>query len=393
MDYTNETLPFRIKKALRYVRLYGPRRTWIKVRGQYHMKRHYAVLPSLPAQPASGGHVGLIGCGNFAFSNIAYYLKKNYGRVIRAAMDIDVHKAASLYEAYSLRYYTDRAEAVLADPEIDLVYIASNHASHAEYAIHTLESGKSVHVEKPHCVREDQLVRLCRAMTENQGKVGLGFNRPLSRIGRTIKRYLDSQSGPAIFNWFVVGHAIAPDHWYFNEEEGGQVLGNLCHWTDFVLQLVPSENRYPITIIPTRGKKSDCDIAVSLLFGDETIAAITFSAKGHTFEGVRERFAAHRGNVMIFMDDFKNLTVEVVEGKHKLRPVFRDHGHEANITRSYEMVRPQTDVVPRGCTVDYVWETGELFLKTRQALETNQEVVVGPFDVSRLREEVPCATG
>jgi len=40
---------------------------------------------------------------------------------------------------------------VIQDPAIDLVYVASNHASHADYAIAALEAGKSVHIEKPMC--------------------------------------------------------------------------------------------------------------------------------------------------------------------------------------------------------------------------------------------------
>ncbi len=350
------------------------------------MKKKFPTLPALENPPEKGGHVGLIGCGNFAFSNIAYYLKKNCGRVMRGAMDIDIHKAASLFKEYDLRYYTGDADKIISDPFIDLVYIASNHTSHAEYAIEALKVGKSVHIEKPHVVTGDQLKRLCAAMSESKGKVELGFNRPKSLIGRTIKQHLDSQTGPAIFNWFIAGHEIDPSHWYFKEEEGGRILGNLCHWTDFIFWLVAPENRFPITITPTRGEKSDCDIAVTYVFGDESIAAITFSAKGHTFEGVRERFAAHRGNVLISMDDFKDLTVEVVEKKHKVFSLFRDHGHEQNITNSYGMVRPKAGHIHPSCSVEYVWETGNLFLKTREALEQNKQIVLHPFDNSIVKK-------
>ncbi len=381
MDYTRQELGFRVRKVLRYVRLYGLQRTLAKVQGQYHMKRHFDPLPPLgDSQP--GGHIGLIGCGNFAFSTIAYYLHKQQRGLMRAAMDINIHRAASLYRHYGLRYYTDDAERILADPAIDLIYIASNHASHAEYAIRALRAGKNVHIEKPHVVSEDQLQRLCRAMGESSGRVNLGFNRPNSRIGRAIKAQLDEQEGAAVFNWFIAGHEIAPDHWYFREEEGGRVLGNLCHWTDFVLQLVPPEGRYPITITPTRAGQSDCDIAVTYVFGDGSIAAITFSAKGHTFEGVRERFAAHRGNVLISMDDFQTLTVEVVEKKTHVRHLFRDHGHQENVLRSLGLSGNAS--CDGACSVKYVWETAELFLKTREALETNRVLTVEAFDPSRL---------
>jgi predicted dehydrogenase len=379
MDYTSQNFSFKTKKVLRYIRLYGLKRTLIKIAAQYHMKRKYTSLPETSTVKKNRGHIGIIGCGNFAYSNIAYYLKKNYGHVIRAAMDIDINRAASLFEKYSLAYYTDSVDQLINDQKIKLIYIASNHSSHAEYAISALGKGKNVHIEKPHVVSEDQLQRLCSAMKKSNSKVGIGFNRPTSKIGKAIKYHLDSQSGPSMFNWFIAGHEIDPDHWYFKEEEGGRVLGNLCHWTDFILQMVPKEKRYPITITPTRGKQSDCDISVTYLFGDDSIAAITFSAKGHTFEGVRERFAAHRGNVLISMDDFKNLTVENVEKKYKLSPMFRDHGHELNIKNSYGMVRSSNGKLWDGCSVDYVWETGMLFLKTREALEKNKQIILQAF--------------
>jgi predicted dehydrogenase len=375
MDYTKQSIGFKSKKALRYISLYGVSRTWIKIQGQYHMKKQYKTLPIISAQKAPGRHVGMIGCGNYAFSNIAYYLRKNYGNVITAAMDVDIHKAASLYEKYRLNYYTDDAMRIMDDPAIDIVYIASNHASHAEYAIQALERGKHVHIEKPHVVNEDQLIRLCSAMKKSEGKVSLGFNRPHSPMGCLIKAALNSQTGASMLNWFVAGHEIAPEHWYFRQEEGGRVLGNLCHWTDFVYQMVDPDKRYPLRINPTRSEKSDCDIAVTYTFGDGSISVITFSAKGHTFEGVRERFSAHRGNVLVSLDDFKSLVIENVDKKRIYRNRVRNHGHEGSIMNSYRMTS-RGNHRNNGCTVSYIWETGQLFLKTKESLERNEALIL-----------------
>lgn len=326
--------------------------------------------------------MGIIGCGTFGYSTIAYFLHRNYGKVMRACMDVDLHRAASLWEAYGLHYYTDDADEIIDDPAIDLVFIASNHASHAEYAIRALRAGKAVHIEKPHSVSEDQLRRLCVAMHETNGKVALGFNRPTSRFGELLKEHLDAQAGPAMFNWFIAGHRIDPGHWYFKDEEGGRILGNLCHWTDFVFQMVEPENRFPIEIVPTSAEQSDANIAVAFCFGDGSIAALTFSAKGHTFEGVRERFAAHKGDLLASLDDFKTLTLEVVERKRTYRARHRDHGHERQVRRSYEMV---ADDAP-GAAISYVWETGILVLKTDEALKTRRSVVVHPYDASLAHE-------
>jgi predicted dehydrogenase len=381
MDYTQEAMRFRARKAARYIRLYGFSRTAVKIEAQYHMRRHYETLPIPRPRGGAGQHVGIIGCGTFAYSTIAYYLRRSYGAVIRGAMDVDLHRAASLARRYGLSYYTDDATRVLDDNSIDLVYIASNHASHAEYAIEALARGKHVHIEKPHVVSDDQLRRLCDAMRNASGRVRLGFNRPSSRIGREIANSVGRQKGPAVYNWSVAGHEIPRDHWYHREEEGGRVLGNLCHWTDFVYRLVAPSDRYPIRIIPARASSSDCDIGVSYVFADGTIAAITFSeAKGHAFEGVRERFAGQRGNALITMDDFRSLRIDEGARRRHIVQRFRDHGHRRAITNSYGLARSgrgEGEAAP----VSYVWGTGELFLRTKEALDNNDEVIVSaPVD-------------
>lgn len=375
MDYTQSPLRFRIRKILRYVRLYGLSRTLAKVRGQYHMRARYDVLPVRGKSASSARHVGLIGCGNFAFSTIAWFLGKEVGSVLRGVMDVDAHRAASLFERYRADYYTTDAEEVLSDPAIDLVYVASNHASHAEYAIAAIEAGKAVHVEKPHVVSADQLHRLLAAAKGAANpRIRLGFNRPLSPLGRRLTAALDAEEGTSMANWFVAGHQIDPDHWYFHPGEGGRVLGNLCHWTDFSLHMIPAAERYPVRIIPGRADRSDSDVAVSLVFGGGSIATITFSAKGHVFEGVREKLHVHKGDLLVSLVDFEELVVENMARKRRYRLLFRQHGHRDAILASYRMSRRGGG--GPGADLDYVRQTAELFLATREALETNREIVL-----------------
>lgn len=369
-DYSRAPLIFQLRKVIRYGRLYGPSRTAMKVRGQRHMNRRFARLPAA-RQAGPAQNVGMIGCGNFAFTTLAYYLRKNYGAVIRGCMDVDPNRAASLFEAYGAAYHTTDADVVLNDPSIELVFIASNHASHAPYAVRALELGKSVHIEKPHVVDRSQLHALRQAMQMSPGCVNLGFNRPNSALGLAVRKELAAESGSTMLNWFVAGHEIPPDHWYFSESEGGRVLGNLCHWTDLIYQSIAPEDRYPIRIVPTRAAQSDCDISVSYVFGDGSIASITFSAKGHTFEGVRERLNAHKGDVLVGLDDFQHLRVDRGATRKKTSLRYRDHGHEANVKRSHELLGGGA-----GLSRDYVWETAELFLATREALESDSAVTV-----------------
>ncbi|OPX84862.1 MAG: Inositol 2-dehydrogenase [Pelotomaculum sp. PtaB.Bin104] len=383
MDYLKQPLFFKIKKVLRYVLMYGIRRTYIKVIGQLHMRKKYDKLPSSNNKITRRQIVGIIGCGNYSFSNISYYLNSTYGKVIAACMDINIDRAASMASYYKIPFYTSNSKDIITNNHIELIYIASNHASHTDYAIEALTNGKNVYIEKPHVVSEEQLFKLINAMEKSVGKVFLGFNRPGSRFGKIIKEYLDKETGAGMYNWFVAGHAIDLDHWYFMPEEGGRVLGNLCHWTDFILNLVSQKKTYPIKIYPTRSGKSDCDIVVTYTFGDDTIAVVSFSAKGHTFEGVKEVFSAHKGNCLITMDNFKTMTIEVSDIKRCYYNLFRDHGHKKNILSAFKNVLKNLPY-NHSEQMSYIWNTGWLFLKTKEALEQNKVIMIHSFEERNL---------
>lgn len=385
MDYTKSPIGFKLLKVLKYLRIFGFTRTFNKVKSAYHMKKTYDVLPEIKAKNKSA-HVGIIGCGNFSYSTIAYYLNKNFGAIISGAMDKNLERAASLCKSFKGNYYTDNADLILEDESIDIVYIASNHATHAEFAIKALNKGKSVHIEKPPVVSYDQLNRLCNAMLQSNGSVGLGYNRPQSPLGKKIQDAIDDQSGPMMINWFIAAHELEDDHWYFSPEEGGRVLGNLCHWIDYTLSIIPKESRFPVKITPATSNNFQNDFVVSYEFADGSLAVITMSAKGHTFEGVSERLNIHRGNVLINMSDFHTLTVKNLNRTTNYKPLYRDHGHEGAITRSY-LSRPQNKKRQNtGIAIKDFWESANLMLKTKDAIEQSKVIIANSYSSIELRE-------
>jgi predicted dehydrogenase len=182
-----------------------------------------------------------------------------------------------------------------------------------------------------------------------------------------------------MINWFVAGHEIPDEHWYFNEKEGGRVLGNLCHWTDLTLHLVTMEKAFPCKIVPATPAGAKSDFVVSVIFADRSCASITFSAQGYMFEGVREVLNLLKGNVIANLTDFQTLTVDVVEKKKKVHLRHRDHGHEANIFHSLDGAAK--DGVP-GEDISYVAATAKFFLAIRQAIDSGQTVDVSWEDIT-----------
>jgi predicted dehydrogenase len=379
-DYRGHSLAFKIRKVARYVRIYGPRRTWIKVLGQRHavapaaFEGHVWMNPGCRRAQDETRCIAIVGCGSFAFTTIGHYLRTWSKHFLVAALDQNKARSRSLVEHYGGAYATDDLDAILGDPRVKLVYIASNHASHADYAIKALDAGKDVHIEKPHVVDEAQLERLAAAIEAHpERKIYLGFNRPRSGHFQFLMKHLAKESGPLMINWFVAGHEIPRDNWYFSPMEGGRILGNLCHWTDLTLEMVGIDSAFPCTVVPTSEPDATSDFVTSFQFGDGSIATISFSAKGHTFEGVREVLHAHRGNVLGELKDFEISTVEIVGRKIRRKGLFRDHGHGANVLNSIRCTFGQGG---QASSLPYIWATAKLFLAVRAAHERGKPAIV-----------------
>lgn len=371
-------LSWKVRKLLTYVRLFGPRWTLAKVQSQRHLARRAAPQgrfenPGCAAPQSPGRQVAIIGCGNFAFSAIAYHLRRENPQFLRAAFDVDHARAVSLCSSYGGAYAAGDVQEVLDDDAVRVVFVSSNHATHATYAAQFIEAGKAVHIEKPHAVDGEQLVDLADAMTRHPSvPVFLGFNRPRSSHFAAVMNAMTGQDGPSMLSWFVAGHEIPENHWYFAESEGGRVLGNLCHWLDASMQLVGEKHMFPCTLTPSSHPDSRSDFALTIGCAGGSLVTISFSAKGESFEGVREVLNAHRGDCLALLRDFEETRIHVGSRRVVHRTRFRDHGHAANILNSYR--KGISDEGPTGESLPYVLNSGWLAIAARQALESGEVV-------------------
>lgn len=68
------------------------------------------------------------------------------------------------------------ADELIADPEIDVISVASYDDSHCQHVVKGLNSGKHVFVEKPLCCTRDELRTIKQAWERQGGKVKLATN-------------------------------------------------------------------------------------------------------------------------------------------------------------------------------------------------------------------------
>jgi predicted dehydrogenase len=92
---------------------------------------------------------GILGCGDVTEVKSGPALQKAARSSLVAVMRRDAAKAKDYAERHGVaRWYAD-ADALIADPEVDAVYVATPPSSHEELTGKALNAGKPVLVEKP----------------------------------------------------------------------------------------------------------------------------------------------------------------------------------------------------------------------------------------------------
>src|SRR5690349_18239861 len=92
---------------------------------------------------------GIIGCGDVTEIKSGPGFQKAEGSELVAVMRRDAAKARDYAERHKVpRWYSD-ADALLADRDVDAVYVATPTSSHKEYVLKAARAGKPVLVEKP----------------------------------------------------------------------------------------------------------------------------------------------------------------------------------------------------------------------------------------------------
>jgi len=185
-------------------------------------------------------HVGIVGTGFIGPAHLEALRRNNVNVVglAEAAADLAAEKAAELgigkaYESY---------EAMLADPDIDVIHLATPNYLHYPHAKAALEAGKHVVCEKPLAMNSTESADLLR-IAKNTGKVNvINFNirfYPMAQQARSMVQNgeigdLFILQGSYLQDWLLL-----PTDWNWRLEPdlGGtlRAVGDIgSHWLDLM---------------------------------------------------------------------------------------------------------------------------------------------------------------
>ncbi|WP_172656534.1 Gfo/Idh/MocA family protein [Catenovulum maritimum] len=286
--------------------------------------------------------IGIIGAGQFAFATISYFiLTSRYGR-IKAVYDIDKMNAESLGRAYKAKVYTNFSKLI---KDVDIVYIASNHASHSSYSIEALNNNKVVYCEKPVSVDFKQLKNLHNVVKTKESKFYCGYNRPHSPIIKLVKEQYGEvlRSNPLTLSCYVRGHDIPAEHWYRNPGEGTRVCGNLGHWIDLFVSLIWERieqiSLFKLVIVSSDDCIPDDNATLLITTNIGDLFSVTISSRYEPFEGIDESINLQVDKLNLKIDDFRAAKINCDSNLRKFKFRHKNVGHKNAINQPFEQIQ------------------------------------------------------
>lgn len=143
---------------------------------------------------------GFIGCGEVTEIKSGPAFNEIEGSSIVAVMSRNADRARSYAERHGIpTWYTD-AQALVDDPNVNAVYIATPPSSHATYAIMAMRAGKPVYVEKPLAATYEDCARVNHVSKETKVPCYVAYYRRYLPYFQKVKEILDEGKIGTVLN-------------------------------------------------------------------------------------------------------------------------------------------------------------------------------------------------
>jgi len=267
--------------------------------------------PAFDAPKAQVGdcNIGLIGAGNFAKSVLLPELKRMSGVTLQRLATKRGASAEHSEERFGFAAAGTDADDVINDPAVNAVIIANRHDAHARLTAQALLAGKSVLVEKPLGLSEEEIGAVRRARETANGFFQVGFNRRFAPMAVEAKTILDKIGGPKFMLFRVNAGAIDAESWIQNRNEGGgRIIGELCHFVDLARFFAGSTIIGVSADSPAKTDSAGDDVTATLRFADGSLATIAYTAMGDP-SIPKEHYEIYAGGQVVQIDNFRSLNV------------------------------------------------------------------------------------
>ncbi|MDX2531741.1 bi-domain-containing oxidoreductase [Streptomyces scabiei] len=281
--------------------------------------------------------LAFVGAGNYATSMLLPHLARREGVELSTVVTTTSLSGANAQRKFGFARATTDLDAVLGDGSVDAVFVVTRHSSHAALTRQALLAGKTVFVEKPLALTEDELSGVLAAVEESgNDRLQVGFNRRFAPLLQEARDQFGARSGPAHLRYLVNAGRLAHGSWYLRQgSEGSRFVGEGGHFIDTASWLLDAD---PVSVYATATSGNE-DLQVVLRYPDGSTATISYVTTGPS-GFPKETLDLVADGRALRLDDFVRASVY---GRKKWvssrLPKARDKGQNAELAAFVKAVR------------------------------------------------------
>jgi predicted dehydrogenase/threonine dehydrogenase-like Zn-dependent dehydrogenase len=279
--------------------------------------------------------LGFIGAGNFTQSMLLPPVMKLAPRLRGLATGKPVN-AKNIGKKYNFEFCATDTSEIINDKDINLVFVTSRHDSHARYVTQALRAGKSVFVEKPPALNNEELDSVLDAYSEavrggNSPLLMVGYNRRFSEPMLAMQKFFAGRTEPLAMHYRVNAGFMPSTHWMQQPDQGGRFIGEGGHFVDvmqFLSGALPT-SVYAVAPSDAAHRYNHDNILATITFADGSTGTVHYLANGAN--AVEKEYLEVSGSSKTArMWNFKK--VECVDGRKKSSTSYNgDKGHAAEM--------------------------------------------------------------
>jgi len=294
--------------------------------------------------------VGVIGFGGYFRSMLLPLLRAQSGFALHSVCSRNGLTVRGAVERDGFVRGTTSWEELIADREVQVVYVATRHDQHYAIARAAVEAGKSVFVEKPMTLRPEDGRALADLVAERGVVVTVGFNRRFSPHAAALRAALRRIAAPKTMLYRVNAGVLPPDHWLLDRDEGGgRLIGEGVHFFDFLAFLAGARPVRVVSLSPRGGERNEA--VTSIEYEDGSVGTVVYSGSGAADAG-KERVEVFAGGAAFVLDDFRSLAVYGLAGVKGTSTRSVEKGQREQLENFHRALRGQEGL---GVTAEDGW--------------------------------------
>lgn len=253
------------------------------------------------------GVIGIIGAGNYTSSMILPQLSSLSADIKYIASSGGL-SSTTMAKKHKIAKSTTNYKEMLEDKDVDLVFVTTQHNTHASMVRECIEAGKSAFVEKPLALTSEELDGIIEAYNNGNSNVSVGFNRRFAPLAEQMKTMLGASGNPINIVATMNAGFIPADVWVHDMEVGGgRIIGEACHYIDLCSFLTGSKIiEVCMNAMGVNPEENTDNASIILKYENGSNAVINYFANGSKAYS-KERVEVYSAERTLVMDNWRKL--------------------------------------------------------------------------------------